>query len=109
MSVPARRRQVAFGRERGLSARRACTLFSVARSALGYQGVDMNIRSCGPLGFDVCEIRLRLKKTYLMLASIGCFGSKPIRLPQILDVSMNAGHQFEFPELRAKPAQRERA
>ena len=38
MSVPARRKQVAFGRERGLSARRACTLFSVARSALGYQG-----------------------------------------------------------------------
>ena len=36
MSVPARRRQVAYGRERGLSARRACTLFSVARSALGY-------------------------------------------------------------------------
>ncbi len=38
MSVPARRRQVAYGRERGLSARRACTLFSVARSALSYQG-----------------------------------------------------------------------
>ena len=38
MSVPARRRQVAYGRERGLSARRACTLFSVARSALRYQG-----------------------------------------------------------------------
>ncbi len=38
MSVPARRRQVAYGRERGLSARRACTLFSVARSALNYQG-----------------------------------------------------------------------
>ena len=38
MSVPARRKQVAFGRERGLSARRACTLFSVARSALRYQG-----------------------------------------------------------------------
>ena len=37
MSVPARRRQVAYGRERGLSARRACTLFSVARSALRYQ------------------------------------------------------------------------
>lgn len=36
--MPARRRQVAYGRERGLSARRACTLFSVARSALGYQG-----------------------------------------------------------------------
>jgi hypothetical protein len=38
VSVPARRRQVAYGRERGLSVRRACTLFSVARSALGYQG-----------------------------------------------------------------------
>jgi putative transposase len=37
VSVPARRRQVAYGRERGLSARRACTLFSVARSALSYQ------------------------------------------------------------------------
>ncbi len=37
MSVPARRRQVAYGRERGLSARRACTLFSVARSALRYR------------------------------------------------------------------------
>jgi putative transposase len=29
---------VAYGRERGLSARRAFTLFSVARSALGYRG-----------------------------------------------------------------------
>jgi len=38
VSVPVRRRQVAYGRERGLSARRACTLFSVARSALRYQG-----------------------------------------------------------------------
>jgi putative transposase len=38
VSVLARRRQVAYGRERGLSARRACTLFSVARSALSYQG-----------------------------------------------------------------------
>ena len=37
MSVPARRQQVVYGRERGLSARRACTLFSVARSALGYR------------------------------------------------------------------------
>jgi putative transposase len=37
VSVPARRRQVAYGRERGLSARRACTLFSVARSALNYR------------------------------------------------------------------------
>jgi len=38
VSVPARRRQVAYGRERGLSARRACTLFKVARSALSYHG-----------------------------------------------------------------------
>ena len=37
MSVPVRRKQVDYGRERGLSARRACTLFSVARSALGYR------------------------------------------------------------------------
>ena len=37
MSVPARRRQVAYGRGRGLSVRRACTLFSVARSALSYR------------------------------------------------------------------------
>ncbi len=37
MSVPVRRRQIAYGRERGLSVRRACTLFSVARSALGYR------------------------------------------------------------------------
>jgi len=37
VSVPARRRQVAYGRERGLSVRRACTLFSVARSALRYR------------------------------------------------------------------------
>jgi putative transposase len=32
VSVPARRRQMASGREHGLSARRACTLFKVARS-----------------------------------------------------------------------------
>jgi putative transposase len=38
VSVLARRRQVAYGRKRGLSARRACTLLSVARSALSYQG-----------------------------------------------------------------------
>jgi putative transposase len=38
LSVPARRRQLVHGWERGLSARRACTLFSVARSALSYQG-----------------------------------------------------------------------
>ena len=39
MSVPARRQQVAYGRERGLSARRVCTLLSVARSALSYRGL----------------------------------------------------------------------
>jgi putative transposase len=38
VSVPARRQQVVYGREHGLSVRRACTLFSVARSALGYRG-----------------------------------------------------------------------
>jgi putative transposase len=36
VSVPARRLQVAYSRERGLSVRRACTLFRVARSALRY-------------------------------------------------------------------------
>ena len=40
VSVPARRRQAAYGRGRGLSARRACTLFSAARSALGYRSVE---------------------------------------------------------------------
>jgi putative transposase len=37
VSVSTRRRQVAYGRERGLSARRACTPFKAARSALSYQ------------------------------------------------------------------------
>jgi len=37
VSVPARRQQVAYGRGRGLSARRACTLFSVARSPFEYR------------------------------------------------------------------------
>jgi putative transposase len=37
VSVPARREQVAYARERGLSARRACTLLSVSRSALDYK------------------------------------------------------------------------
>ena len=31
VSVPARRQQVAYGRERGLSVRRACTLLSTQR------------------------------------------------------------------------------
>jgi putative transposase len=37
VSVPARRRGVAYANERGISARRACTLLGVARSALKYK------------------------------------------------------------------------
>jgi putative transposase len=37
VGVPARRSGVAYARGRGLSARRACTLMRVARSALGYR------------------------------------------------------------------------
>lgn len=37
VSVPVRRSQVGYGRERGLSVRRACTLLSVARSSLNYE------------------------------------------------------------------------
>jgi putative transposase len=37
VSVSARRQQVAYARERGVSCRRACALLSVARSALGYE------------------------------------------------------------------------
>jgi transposase InsO family protein len=37
VSVSARRSGVAYAQERGLSARRACTLLRVARSALGYR------------------------------------------------------------------------
>lgn len=37
VSVPARRKQVGFATGRGLSQRRACTLFAVARSALTYR------------------------------------------------------------------------
>jgi len=37
VSVQARRREVVYARERGLPVRRACTLFSVARSALSYR------------------------------------------------------------------------
>lgn len=37
VSVPARRRQVAYAKSRGLSERRACTLLQVARSALHYR------------------------------------------------------------------------
>lgn len=38
VSVPARRLGVAYAREHGLSARRACTLLKVSRSALDYRG-----------------------------------------------------------------------
>jgi putative transposase len=37
VSAPARRRQVAYVSQRGLSIRRACALLSVARSTLGYE------------------------------------------------------------------------
>jgi putative transposase len=37
VGAPARRCQVAYASERGVSVRRACALMSVARSALGYQ------------------------------------------------------------------------
>lgn len=37
VSVPARRRQVAYAQSRGVSCRRACGLTKVARSALGYE------------------------------------------------------------------------
>jgi putative transposase len=37
VSVPARRRQVAYVRERGLSAQRACALLKVALSAVSYR------------------------------------------------------------------------
>ena len=39
VSVPVRRSQVAFATGKGLSQRRACTLLSVARSALHYRAV----------------------------------------------------------------------
>jgi putative transposase len=37
VSAQARRRQVIYARQRGVSSRRACALLSVARSTLGYQ------------------------------------------------------------------------
>ena len=37
MSAQARRRQVTYARQRGVSSRRACALLSVARSTLGYE------------------------------------------------------------------------
>lgn len=40
VSVPARRRQVAYAKLRGLSERRACTLLNVARSSLHYESAQ---------------------------------------------------------------------
>lgn len=40
MSVPARRKQVAYAKQRGLSERRACTPLSVARSSLHYESAQ---------------------------------------------------------------------
>ena len=37
VSAQARRRQVTYARQRGVSSRRACALLSVARSTLGYE------------------------------------------------------------------------
>jgi len=37
VSAQARRRQVAYARQRGVSSRRACALLAVARSTLGYE------------------------------------------------------------------------
>jgi putative transposase len=37
VGAPARRQQVAYVRERGVSMRRACALMSVARSSLSYE------------------------------------------------------------------------
>ena len=59
VSVPARRRQVAYGRERGLSQRRACTLFSVARSALAYQGRKALKAASGSIGLRNCPRSIR--------------------------------------------------
>jgi hypothetical protein len=37
VSAPARRRQVEYAHQRGLSKRSACALINVARSTLGYE------------------------------------------------------------------------
>ena len=47
VSVPARREAVAYATGRGLSQRRACTLLSVARSALAYRSAKpRRMRRC---------------------------------------------------------------
>ena len=59
VSVPARRRQVAYAPGRGLSQRRACTLFSVARSALGYRAARRRrMRPCSR-GWRSCRRSIR--------------------------------------------------
>ena len=63
VSVPARRRQVAYGRERGLSQRRACTLFKVARSALRYRSARRRrTRRCWR-GWRSCRRSIRATAT----------------------------------------------
>ena len=68
MSVPARRKQVTYGRERGLSVRRACTLFSVARSALGY---------CGQKALKDAEVIERMRR---LSAQYPRYGYRRIRI-----------------------------
>lgn len=77
VSVSARRSGVAYARERGLSARRACTLLRVARSALGY-------RSCkAPADAPVIERMTQLARRYPR------FGYRRIRIFLARD-----GHQM---------------
>lgn len=54
VGVSARRSGVAYARERGLSARRACTLLRVARSALGY--VSRKVVADRPVVARMCEL-----------------------------------------------------
>ena len=68
VSVPVRREQVAYGRERGLSVRRACTLFGVGRSSLDYQGLMS--------GKDAVV----LERTKVLAARYPRFGYRRIRI-----------------------------
>ena len=54
VSVPARRSQVAYAADKGLSQRRACTLIGVGRSALGYRSVK--IEKDGPALARMAEL-----------------------------------------------------
>ena len=72
VSSQARREQVAFACERGLSKRRACELLEVARSALTYQSVRAE-RDALPMFGDEASCRtvpaLRLSSYSNLLAS----------------------------------------